>query len=67
MMSFNQLIIVLVSVGMVLWSMNSYIPIDATIKKILNAVAIIAMIIWLLGVFGAIGPLQGLRIEKLPA
>ena len=67
MMSFSQLIIVLVSVGMVLWSLNNYIPMQATIKKILNAVVIISMIIWLLSVFGIIGPIQGLRIGTLPA
>jgi len=59
-----QLIIVLVVVGVVLWVINSYIPMQATIKKILNVVVIIAVIIWLLNVFGLIGDLSSIRIGK---
>jgi len=59
-----QLIIVLVIVGVVLWVINSYIPMQSTIKKILNVVVIIAVIIWLLSVFGLIGNLSTIRIGK---
>ena len=59
-----QLVIVLVIVGVVLWVINSYIPMQATIKKILNVVVIIAVIIWLLNVFGLIGDLSSIRIGK---
>ncbi len=59
-----QLVIVLVVVGVVLWLINSYIPMQATVKKILNAVVIIALILWLLSVFGLIGSLQGIRIGR---
>jgi len=59
-----QLVIVLVVVGVVLWVINSYIPMQATIKKILNVVVIIAVIIWLLSVFGLIGNLSTIRIGK---
>jgi type IV secretory pathway TrbL component len=57
-----HLIIVLVVVGVILWVINSYIPMQATIKKILNVVVVVGVIIWLLSVFGVIGPLQGIRI-----
>ena len=46
-----NLVIVLVVVGVVLWVINSYIPMQATIKKILNVVVVIAVIVWLLSVF----------------
>ena len=59
-----QLVIVLVVVGVVLWLINSYIPMQATIKKILNAVVVIAVIIWLLSVFGLIGDISAIRIGK---
>jgi hypothetical protein len=59
-----QLVIVLVVVGVILWVINSYIPMQATIKKILNVVVIIAVIIWLLSVFGLIGNLSTIRIGK---
>lgn len=39
-------------VGVVLWLVNSYIPMEATVKKILNAVVVIVLVLWLLSVFG---------------
>ena len=57
-----QLVIVLVVVGVILWVINNYIPMQTTIKKILNAVVVIGVILWLLNVFGVIGSLQGIRI-----
>ena len=59
-----QLVITLVVVGVILWIINSYIPMQATIKKILNAVVVIAVIFWLLNVFGIIGSLQGIHIGR---
>ena len=61
-MSLVTLVIVLVVVGVVLWLINSYIPMQATIKKILNVVVVIAVILWLLSAFGAIGSLDTIRI-----
>jgi hypothetical protein len=56
-MSLITLVIVLVVVGVVLWLINSFIPMQSTIKKILNVVVIIVVILWLLSAFGVIGPL----------
>jgi hypothetical protein len=56
------LVITLVVVGLILWLINNYIPMDGTIKKILNVVVVIAVILWLLSVFGLIGPISGMRI-----
>ena len=42
-----QVVLVLVVVGVILWLINSYIPMQSTIKKILNAVVVIAVILWL--------------------
>ena len=59
-----QLVIVLVVVGVILWLINSYIPMQATIKKILNALVVIRVIVWLLSVFGVIGDISSIRIGK---
>ncbi|MBW8067646.1 Thivi_2564 family membrane protein [Ferrovum sp.] len=59
-----QLVIVLIVVGVVLWLINTYIPMEATIKKILNAVVIIAVILWLLTVFGVVNSLSGIRVGR---
>ena len=59
-----NLVIVLVVVGVILWVINTYIPMQSTIKKILNVVVVIVVIIWLLSVFGLIGNLSTIRIGK---
>lgn len=59
-----QLVIVLVVVGVILWLINTYIPMQSTIKRILNAVVVIAVILWLLSVFGVIGSLSRLRVGQ---
>ncbi|MDZ7626482.1 MAG: Thivi_2564 family membrane protein [Ignavibacteriaceae bacterium] len=61
-MSLITLVIVLVIVGVVLWLINSFIPMQSTIKKILNVVVIIVVILWLLSAFGVIGSLDTIRI-----
>jgi hypothetical protein len=59
-----NLVIVLVVVGMLLWVINSYIPMHTNIKKILNLVVTVAVIIWLLNVFGVIGSISAIRIGR---
>jgi UDP-N-acetylmuramyl pentapeptide phosphotransferase/UDP-N-acetylglucosamine-1-phosphate transferase len=61
-MSLVTLVIVLVIVGVVLWLINSFIPMQSSIKKILNVVVIIVVIIWLLSAFGIIDGLDTIRI-----
>ncbi|PKP70159.1 MAG: hypothetical protein CVT82_07910 [Alphaproteobacteria bacterium HGW-Alphaproteobacteria-4] len=58
-----NLLIVLVVVGVLLWLVNTYIPMDAKIKSILNVVVVIGVVIWLLQVFGIIGNISGLTIN----
>lgn len=57
-----QLVIALVILGVGLWLINNYIPMDGKIKQILNVVVVIAVILWLLSVFGLLGSMQGMRI-----
>ena len=44
----------LIAVGVVMWLVNQYIPMDAKFKQLLNIVAIIIVILWLLKVFGVV-------------
>ena len=59
-----QVVLILIVVGVLLWLVNSYIPMQATIKKILNAVVVIAVVLWLLNVFGLFGSLSNIHIGK---
>jgi hypothetical protein len=56
------IVLVLVVAGVLLWLVNNYIPMQRTIKNILNAVIVIVLVVWLLNVFGVLGSLQHLRI-----
>ena len=53
-MTLIGLIITLVVVGLILWVVNTYIPMDAKIKNILNVVVIIVVVLWLLSAFGVL-------------
>jgi len=54
-MPFINLIVVLIVVGVLLWAINSLIPMDSKIKQILNVVVVIAVLLWLLNVFSVLG------------
>jgi len=56
------ILIVLVVVGVILWLINNYVPMDRKIKNILNVVAVIVVVIWLLQVFGVLGSLKNLHV-----
>jgi bacteriorhodopsin len=62
-MSLIGLVITLVVVGVLLWLLNNYVPMDGKIKSILNVVVVIVVVIWLLQAFGLLGSLQGIRIR----
>ena len=47
-----QVLEVLVVVGVLLWLVNRFIPMQATMKSILNGVVIIGVVLWLLNAFG---------------
>jgi hypothetical protein len=54
-MSLMNVVLTLIVVGVILWLINTFIPMQETIKKILNAVVVIAVVLWLLQGFGIIG------------
>lgn len=56
------IILVLVVVGVLLWLVNTYIPMDGKIKSILNIVVVVLVIIWLLKVFGLFSSIKGLHV-----
>ncbi len=57
-----QLAGILIVVGVLLWLVNSYIPMQRSIKGILNAVVVIAVVVWLLNVFGFLSSISNLRV-----
>ena len=63
-MSLIELVIVLVVVGVILWAINNYIPMQANVKKILNVVVVVVVLLFVLNAFGIIGSSTGIRIGR---
>ena len=53
-MPLMNIVITLIVVGVLLWLVNNYIPMDRKIKKILNIVVVIVVVLWLLSAFGVL-------------
>ena len=64
-MSLISLVVTLIVVGVLLWLVNTYIPMDGKIKKILNIVVVICVVIWLLYAFGVLGHAGDIRVPRV--
>jgi len=64
-MSLISLAITLVVIGVLLWLVNTYIPMAGSMKKILNAVVVICVIVWLLFVFGILHHSGDIRVPQI--
>jgi hypothetical protein len=60
-----SVVIVLAVVGALLWLVNRYIPMAPPFKTIINVIVILAVVLWLLSVFGVLGQLEGARVPRL--
>jgi hypothetical protein len=58
-----QLLEVLIVAGVLLWLVNRFIPMQGSIKSILNGVVIIAMVLWLLNVFGIFHSMSHMHVR----
>lgn len=54
-MSLIGLVVVIVVVGVLLWAVESFLPMSAPIKRLLQIVVVLVLILWLLQVFGLLG------------
>lgn len=57
-----QLVEVLIVVGVLLWLVNRFIPMQASIKSVLNGVVVIAVVLWILNIFGLFHSLSRIRV-----
>jgi hypothetical protein len=64
-MSLISLAVTLIVIGVLLWLVNSYIPMDGKIKKILNVVVVICVVVWLLYAFGILDRSSDIRVPQL--
>ena len=61
-MDLISLIVTLIVVGVLLWLVNNYIPMDGQIKRLLNTVVVISTVIWLLNAFGVLNSIRSVRV-----
>lgn len=60
-----SLVITLIVIGVLLWLVNTYIPMDGKIKQILNVVVVICVVVWLLSVFGVLGHTADIQVPQV--
>jgi hypothetical protein len=63
-MNLIQVVEVLVVVGVLLWLVNRFIPMQSSIKSILNGVVVIAVVLWLLNAFGLFHSLSRVHLKS---
>ena len=59
-----QVVITLIAVGIVLWLVNRFIPMQSTIKSILNGVVVIAVVLWIANLYGIFNSLSRIHIGR---
>ncbi len=64
-MTLVNIAVILVVVGLVMWLINTYIPMAGAIKSLLNIVVFVVLLIWVLQTFGMIGSIRGLKMPAL--
>jgi hypothetical protein len=57
-------VIAICVVGVVLWLINRFVPMQGQVKGILNGVVVIVLVIWLIKVFGLLHYLTQFRVGQ---
>jgi hypothetical protein len=60
-----SVVITLIVIGVLLWLVNTYIPMDGKIKKILNIVVVICVVVWLLYAFGILNRADEITVPQV--
>jgi hypothetical protein len=60
-----SLVITLIVIGVLLWLVNNYIPMDGKIKQILNIIVVICVVVWLLSAFGVLGHSGDIQVPQI--
>jgi type IV secretory pathway TrbL component len=64
-MSLISLAVTLIVIGVLLWLVNAYIPMDGKIKKLLNVVVVVCVVVWLLFAFGILNHSADIRVPRV--
>jgi hypothetical protein len=61
-MSLITLIVTLVVIGVIMWLILAYVPLEPNIRKILVIAVVVVVVFWLLQSFGLLGNFQSIRV-----
>ena len=61
-MPLMQVVITLIVVGVLLWLVNRFIPMQSSIKAILNGLVVIVVVLWIVNLFGIFAPLSRIHV-----
>lgn len=61
-MPLTQVAITLIAIGVLLWLVNRYIPMQSNIKSVLNGIVVIVVVLWLMNLFGLLSTLSHIRV-----
>lgn len=64
-MTLVDIALILIVIGVVMWLINTFVPMGGGMKGLLNVVVFVVVLIWLLRVFGLIGPVPGVRLPRI--
>lgn len=64
-MNLIAIVLTLVVVGVLMWLLDTYVPLDATMKRIIHGLIIIVTVIWLLQTFGILAYMQNVNIQPI--
>jgi hypothetical protein len=64
-MSLISIVIVLIVIGVLLWLVEAFLPLDPTIKRIIQILVIVVVVLWLLQLFGLLDMAQSVRVGRV--
>jgi len=57
-----QILLTVIVAGVLLWLVNTFIPMARSIKSLLNIVVVVVLVVWLMSVFGVLDSVQNFRV-----
>ncbi len=59
-----QVAAILIAAGVILWLVNHNRPLDNKTRSILNVVVVMAVVLWLLGIFGILNDIANIHVGR---
>jgi len=64
-MTLVNLVLILVIAGLIMWLINTYVPMAAAMSSLLNLGVFVVLLIWVLQVLGVVEGITGIHLPAL--